>query len=84
MSNVIPGEIERTTRKLVRSLRAYEDATAAFADAYRRRTASDRTAAQAQRDLDSALTNGTWLQGEVTALGAALAGLCLSQMGEPR
>lgn len=82
--SAINTEIQRLAAELVKASRDYRAAKAAYADAFARRMTHDRSAAQAQRDLDDAMRGGTWLQGEVAALGSALSGLCLSQMGEPQ
>jgi hypothetical protein len=82
--NAIPDEIETLTGELMATLRSYREAKELYADAYERRKVFDRSAAEAQAELDAATRTSAWLQGEAAALGAALAGLCLSQMGEPR
>lgn len=86
MVNVIPDEIHEVTRELLLSLRAYRKAKGDYADAYERvRTSrSWRTGGKARRDWDNAMSNGSWLQGEIAALGSALSGLCDSQRGEDR
>lgn len=82
--NAIPDEIHQVTRELLLSLRAYRSAKADYADAYDRvrNARSWRTGGKARRDWDNAMSNGSWLQGEIAALGSALSGLCDSQMGE--
>lgn len=86
MSNVIPAEIQKLTADLVVSLRAYRRAKGDYTDAMAAvKNATDfRTGGPAKRDLDDAMANGSWLQGEVTAYASALSALCLSQMGESR
>jgi hypothetical protein len=83
--NAIPGEIERTAGDLLLSLREYRAAKERYAAAAKGILSTDRdVAAPAQQQIREAMALGQWFQGEVTALGAALTGLCLSQMGEPR
>lgn len=83
--NVIQTEIERTALDLMRALRRYRKAKAAYEQAAFGITSADRdVAAPANKSLEDAYQLGVWTQGEISALGSALSGLCLSQMGESR
>ncbi len=83
--NAIPAEIHRLTGDLMLSLRQYRAAKERYAAAADGILSTDReVAAPAQQQIKEAMALGQWFQGEVNALGSALAGLCLSQMGEER
>jgi hypothetical protein len=83
--NVVPAEIHTVTGELLMALREYRKAKLQFQAAmHDARSMDRRIAAPANKDLGDAVILGKWAQGEVAALGSALAGLCLSQMGEPR
>lgn len=84
--NPIENTIHMLALEVVRSVREYQAAKRDYADAMSRvkSARSYRTGGPAKLDLETAVANGNWLQGEMAAYGSALAGLCLSQMGEPR